>query len=95
MKTLFWYNLHKKVFMCFKDWPGIRMRTLHDDLVLRVSKMVGVDLKAEEISVSHGLSPASDKNLKPAIIARFCSRKTRDAVFRQRHRLRSHNEAHP
>jgi len=33
-----------------------------DDLILRVSKMVGVDLKAEEISVSHRLSPASDKN---------------------------------
>ena len=57
-----------------------------DDLVLRVSKMVGVDLKAEEISVSHRLSPASDKNPQPA---RFCSRKTRDAVFSQRHRLRS------
>ena len=65
-----------------------------DDLVLRVSKMVGVDLKAEEISISHGLSPASDKNLQPTIIAGFCSRKTRDAVFSQRHRLRSHNKAH-
>jgi len=66
-----------------------------DDLVLRVSKMVGVDLKAEEISISHGLSPASDKNLQPTIIAGFCSRKTRDAVFSQRHRLRCHNKAHP
>jgi len=66
-----------------------------DDLILRVSKMVGVDLKAEEINVSHTLSPASDKNPQPAIIARFCSRKTRDAVFSQRHRLRSHNKAHP
>jgi len=53
-----------------------------------------VDLKAEEISVSHRLSPVSDKNLQPAIIAKFCSRKTRDAVFSQRHRLRSHNKAH-
>ena len=66
-----------------------------DDLVLRVSKMFGVDLKAEEISVSHRLSPAKDKNPQPAIIARFCSRKARDAVFSQRHRLRSHNNAHP
>ena len=32
-----------------------------DDLVLRVSKMVGVDLKGEEISVAHRLSLASDK----------------------------------
>ena len=32
-----------------------------DDLILRVSKMVGVNLKAEEISASHRLSPASDK----------------------------------
>ena len=32
-----------------------------DDLILRVSKMVEVNLKAEEISVSHRLSPASDK----------------------------------
>ena len=64
-----------------------------DDLILK--KMVGVDLKAEEISVSQRLSPASDKNPQPAIIARFCSRKTRDAVFSQRHRLRSHNKAHP
>jgi len=66
-----------------------------DDLVLRVSKMVEVDLKAEEISVSHRLSPASDKNPQPILIARFCSRKTRDAVFSQRHGLRSHNMAHP
>ena len=73
-----------------------------DDLILRVSKMVGVDLKAEEISVSHRLSPASDKNqvgcevlLQEDQIVRFCSRKTRDAVFSQRHRLRSHNKAHP
>ena len=66
-----------------------------DDLDLRVSKMVGVDLKAEEISVSHRLSPASDKNPQPAFIARFCSRKTRDAVFSQRHQLHSHNKAHP
>ena len=41
-----------------------------DDLILPVSKMVGVDLKAEDISVSHRLSPASDKNPQPAIIAR-------------------------
>ena len=66
-----------------------------DDLILHVSKMDGVDLKAEEIIVSHRLSPASDKNPQPGIIARFCSRKTRDAVFSQRHRLRSHNKAHP
>ena len=66
-----------------------------DDLIIRVSKMVGVDLKAEEISVSHRLSPASNKNPQPAIIARFCFRKTRDAVFSQRHRLRPHNKAHP
>jgi len=66
-----------------------------DDSILRVSKMVGVNLKAEEISVSHTLSPASDKNPQPAIIVRFCYRKTRDAVFSQRHRLRSHNKAHP
>ena len=57
--------------------------------------MVEVDLKAEEISVSHRLSPASDKNPQPVIIARFCSRKTRDAVFSQSHRLRSYNKAHP
>jgi len=54
-----------------------------------------VDLKAEEISVSHRLSPALDKNSQPAIIGRLCSRKTRDAVFSQRHQLRSHNKAHP
>jgi len=29
------------------------------------------------------------------MIATFCSRKTRDAVFSQRHRLCSHNKAHP
>jgi len=38
-----------------------------DDLVLRVSKMVGVDLKGEEISVAHRLSLASDKNLQPMV----------------------------
>jgi len=57
--------------------------------------MVGVDLKAEEISVSHRLSPTSDKNSQPTIILRFFSRKTSESVFSQRHRLRSHNKAHP
>ena len=66
-----------------------------DDLILCVSKMVGVDLKADEMSVSHRLSPASGKNPQPAIIASFCSRKSRDAVFSQRHRLRSYNKAPP
>jgi len=56
--------------------------------------MVGVDLKAEEISVSHRLSPTSDKNSQPTIILRFFSRKTSESVFSQRHRLRSHNKAH-
>jgi len=77
------------------EFQGLAWNKNTDDLVLHVAKMVGVDLKAEEISVSHRLSPVSDKNPQPTIIARFCSRKTRDAVFSQRHRLRSHNKVHP
>ena len=63
------------------EFQGLAWNKNENTLVLRVSKMVGVDMKAEEISVSHRLSPASDKNPQPAIIARFCSRKTRDAVL--------------
>ena len=77
------------------EFYGLAWNENIDDLVLHVSKMAGVNLKAEKISVSHRLSPASDKNPQPTIIPRFCSRKTRDAVFSQRHRLRSHNKAHP
>jgi len=32
---------------------------------------------------------------QPAIIARFCSRKVRDSIFSQRHRLHSCNRSHP
>ena len=38
-----------------------------DDLVLRVSKMVGVDLKAKEISVFHRLSPAIKTRNLPSL----------------------------
>ena len=77
------------------EFQGLAWNKNTDDLVLHASRMVGMDLKGEEISVSHRLSPASDKNPQSTIIARFCSRKNRDAVFSQRHRLRSHNKAHP
>jgi len=52
-------------------------------------------LSAKDISVSHRLSPVSESNRQPTIIARFCSRRIRDAVFNNRHRLRAHNKDHP
>ena len=61
----------------------------------RISKLLQVDLSAKDISLSHRLSPASESNRQPTIIARFCSRRIRDAVFNNRHRLRAHNKDHP
>jgi len=51
------------------EFQGLAWNENTDDLVRRVSKMVGVGLKAEDICVSHRLSPASDKNSQPTIIA--------------------------
>ena len=66
-----------------------------DQLVIGVSKLLQVDLFAKDISVSHRLSPASESNRQPTTIARFCSRRIRDSVFNNRHRLRAHNKDHP
>jgi len=66
-----------------------------DQLVIGVSKLLQVDLSAKDINVSHRLSPASESNRQPAIIARLCSRRIRDGVFNNRHRLRAHNKDHP
>ena len=66
-----------------------------DQLVIDVSKLLQVDLSAKDISVSHRLSPASESNRQPTIIAQFCSRRIRDSVFNIRHRLRAHNKDHP
>jgi len=66
-----------------------------DQLVIGVSKLLQVDLSAKVISVSHRLSPASESNRQTTIIARFCSRRIRDSVFNNRHRLRAHNKDHP
>ena len=54
-----------------------------------------VGLSAKDISVSHRLSPGSESNRQSTIIARFSSRRIRDAVFNNRHRLRAHNKDHP
>jgi len=66
-----------------------------DDLVIQVSKMLKVDLNKKDISISHRLSECSDTNPRPTIIARFCSRRARDMLYSQRHRLKQHNIAHP
>jgi len=42
-----------------------------DQLVICVSKLLQVDLSAKDISVSHRLSPVSESNWQPTIIARF------------------------
>ena len=60
-----------------------------DDLLVGVCKMLNVDLGWRDIGVSHRLAPATESNQQPAIIARFCSRKVRDSIFSQRHRLHS------
>jgi len=42
-----------------------------DQLVIGVSKVLQVDLSAKDISVSHRLSPTSESNRQPTIIARI------------------------
>jgi len=66
-----------------------------DDLLVGVCKLLDVDLDRRDISVSHRLAPATESNQQPTIIARFCSRKVRDSIFSQRHRLHSYNRSHP
>jgi len=53
-----------------------------DDLLVGVCKLLDVDLDRRDISVSHRLALATESNQQPTIIARFCSRKVRDSIFR-------------
>jgi len=89
-----------KIFKIFRMFCGSFYDDLlvgppTDDLLLGVCKLLNVDLDRRDISVSHRLAPATESNQQPAIIARFCSRKVRDSIFSQRHRLQSYNRSHP
>lgn len=58
-----------------------------DDLVSFVASEIDVKIDKGDISVSHRLSKATAEKPKPRIFVRFCSRKTRDQLFRNRAKL--------
>jgi len=66
-----------------------------DDLVIAVTKKMNLNIKKEDISVSHRLRKATSEEPKPTIIARFCSRKTRDLIYYNRHKLKTYNMSSP
>ena len=68
------------------------------DIVIKVSKALGVDLEKKDISTAHRLSAkrnntGEDKKNEPAaVIARFVSRDVRNSIFKRRSNARKLSE---
>jgi len=51
-----------------------------NELVVTTAKKLNVNIKEDDISVSHQLSKCNKHNPRPTIIARFCSRRVRHLI---------------
>nr|XP_039255589.1 uncharacterized protein LOC120332413 [Styela clava]XP_039255595.1 uncharacterized protein LOC120332413 [Styela clava] len=60
-----------------------------DEIVCNIAKMIGVDIKATDISVSHRMPTTGEETRSPAIIAKFVHRKNKIKIFEKRKFLRS------
>ena len=61
-----------------------------DDLVCKMAELLEVDLKADDISISHRL-PVNKVGLTPPIIAKFARRSVRDKLYQARRNLKNYN----
>jgi len=57
-----------------------------DNLVIQYAKQTGITISEKDISMSHRLAPddPSSNNKVPNIIAKFTSRKIKDAIYKNR-----------
>jgi len=60
-----------------------------DELIIELAQKIGVNICNSDINISHGLAQPTNSNPNPGIIAKFHSRKVRDAVFSNRKKLGS------
>jgi len=59
------------------------------DLICKVASLVGVEITAADLSLSHRIKPKTDlSKFPPPIIEKFVSRDTRDEVYRASGKLR-------
>ena len=70
-----------------------------DDIVIKVASLVNINIKKEDISVSHRIrnsgirggstvNSSSSRDMEPAIIVKFIKRDVRDALYHSRSRLK-------
>jgi len=60
-----------------------------DELIIELAQKIGVNICNSDINISHRLVQPTNSNPNPGIIAKFHSRKVRDAVFSNRKKLGS------
>ncbi|XP_077976186.1 uncharacterized protein LOC144432047 [Styela clava] len=60
-----------------------------DEIVCNIAKMVGVNIQASDISVSHRMPTGGEETRTPAIIAKFIHGKNKIKIFEKRKVLRS------
>ena len=58
-----------------------------DELIMRVTNLVGVQITLNDISISHRLP--SRRRSTPPIIAKFTNRRTKDLIYQNKGKLRS------
>nr|XP_039268655.1 uncharacterized protein LOC120343521 [Styela clava]XP_039273877.1 uncharacterized protein LOC120347839 [Styela clava] len=59
-----------------------------DKLVMEVGKMIHVDIKPSDISVTHRF-PSQNSNIHKPLIAKFTNRKIRNKILKNRHLIRT------
>ena len=60
-----------------------------DEIVCNIAKMIGVNIHATDISVSHRMPTGAQHTRTPAIIAKFVHRKNKMKIFEKRKSVRS------
>lgn len=63
-----------------------------DDLVISVARKLEVNISKHDISVCHRLGKPTEDYPDPVILAKFCSRRVRDAIFSNRSILHKERE---
>ena len=72
----------------FQGMPYIKDKST-DELIIELAQKIGVNICNSDINISHRLAQPTNYNPNPGIIAKFHSRKVRDAVFSNRKMLGS------
>ena len=63
-----------------------------NEVVVATAKKLNVNIKEDDLSVSHQLSKCNKDNPRPTIIAHFCSRRVRHLIFNNKIKLQDHTK---